>query len=1077
MKLAYFCVLTVLVLTAQAYSQQSTSPNFFDIQKQTSEHFKTLKTSSSNKEKKDGAWANFKRWEWFWKQRISPDGQFPNPMTVYNETVKKQADQKMNGIAPLSSVAAEWKERGPFGVPDKGGAGRVNRIHLNPAFPNDVWAGTSAGGAWKSTDKGQTWSVKTDAIPILGVTDIATIATDPNTIYIATGDGDVVMSSPSIQDYISYSLGVMKSTNGGVSWQTTGLNWQTSNARFINRLLVSPANPQVLLAATNQGIYKTIDGGTTWSITQPGYFMDMEFKPEDATILYASYGSGIYKSVNEGSTWTKLSTGIPSNIGRIAFGVGPANPEMVYAVCASTSNWGFGGFYTSTDAGLSWQLKSSKPNLLGYEANGSDPQNEYFQGWYDLAIAVSPLSSQVVYVGGINIWKTTNAGLSWACNAHWYGDNNLPYVHADIHDLAISESNPLAVFTGSDGGVARSANDGKTWDDMSQGMGIMQFYRIASSASNSTVIMGGAQDNGTNLLRNGKWVQVNDGDGMNCLIDPTNPTILYASAQEGDISRSTDGGANFPGFINSDITNEPASWVAPYVFDPKDSKIIYAGFVNVWKYNPATTKWVKISDLANGNTLNYLAVAPSDPNYIYAGNEDDLSYTFNGGKSWQDISLPQKGNVSHLAVHPTIPNKIWITVAGYTNKKVYQSDDSGETWKDISTGLPSIPVNCIIYQNNSPDRLYVGTEAGVYYRDNELNQWQAYNDGLPNVIVSDLTINYGANKLLAGTYGRGVWEANLITCTTSPVTIAVTGGKSVICDGDSVRLTAKDGFASYKWSNGAISQSIFVKAAGEYRVTATDEKGCSTVSPSVIVSVSAKKIPAIKGNHADSTACEGNPITLDIGFGFTGYTIQWSTGDTTSSIKVTKPGTYIVLAISHGGCVGTSKTYIVKPGIAPLKPTISTSNDTLIASSAMSYQWYIDGTLLSGATNQWLIPPAGTLGKKATVAVFNDAGCSAASDDFIITITSIEEEKSEQSVRLFPNPAGQVLSLEITLETIAPISVEITSAAGVSVQTHEFAPESLVSKENISLEELPVGAYIVTIRSGGKLWIRKITKV
>ena len=174
--------------------------------------------------------------------------------------------------------------------------------------------------------------------------------------------------------------------------------------------------------------------------------------------------------------------------------------------------------------------------------------------------------------------------------------------------------------------------------------------------------------------------------------------------------------------------------------------------------------------------------------------------------------------------------------------------------------------------------------------------------------------------------------------------------------------------------------------------------------------------------------------------------------------------------------MGTSKTFIVKQGVAPPKPIISTSKDTLIASSATSYQWYIDGVALSGATAQRLIPPSGTLGKKAMVAVFNEAGCSTLSDDFVITVTSIEEEKTEQALRLFPNPAGQIITLDLTLETIVPTSVEITDMAGVSLQKLEFIPDNFSSRRYISLKELPSGAYIVTIQSGEKTWVRKITK-
>jgi hypothetical protein len=1077
--LATVVVVAGLSTAVQAQQKQTTEPNFFEIQKKALEFYKNIKPDDKDDKElpEAGGYAQYKRWEWFWQQRVTADGKFPDPMVIYNETAKSKADQlrrlQKQGAAVLSATDANWKEIGPAGVPLGSGAGRINRVHINTDFPDNIWVGTAAGGAWLSTNKGQTWTPKTDGIPSLGVTDIATTNADPRVIYIATGDG--YGTGAGVQTPMSYSVGVLRSADGGQTWQTTGLNWQTSNARVIRRLLLSPANPQLLLAATNQGIYRTTNSGVSWSLTQSGSnIWDMEYKPDDPTTLYACSGNVVYRSTNEGASWQALSTGIPNTTGRIALAVTSANPEMVYALCANGNTWMFGGLYTSTNGGQNWLLKASSPNIIGRALDGTDSDNQ--QGFYDLCIAVSPTNANIIYVGGINIWKSTNGGSAWAINAHWIGAGGKPYVHADVHDLVTTEDNAAAVFAGCDGGIFQTKNNGTSWSDLSAGMGIMQFYRFSTAVGDPYLIIGGAQDNGTNRLKNGTWTQVSGGDGMNCLIDPTNPSVMYSSIYNGKIDRSSDGGNTFSGFIYPQITNEGGAWVTPFILDPVTPSVVYAGYSNVWKFS--ANKWAKISNL-NIGTIIHLAIAPSDNKYIYAGNSGALRRTTNGGTTlaWDVVSVPA-GNISSITVHPTTPRRIWVTAASYTGKSVFESNDGGTTWADISDGLPAIPVNCLIYQKNSPDRMYVGTDAGVYYRDNTTNQWLPYSDGLPNVIVTGLDIHYGVSKLRAGTFGRGIWEGNLVNCNAPAVTVTVSGGKTTVCEGDSVRLTANAGFNTYKWSNGATTQSIVVKQSGDYSVVATDGTGCAGASTVTTITVSAKKIPAIKGDIADSSTCEGKPITLDVGFGFTSYKIKWNTGDTTRKITVTKPGAYSATATSDAGCVGVSTVFIVKAALAPNKPIITTnaSKDTLSATAATKYQWKIDGVDAVGATGQKFAPPASANGKKVTVMVYNAGGCGTLSDPQVIGSIGVDEDIAEQALQIFPNPTVNMITLDLTLKTAKNITVEITNTAGASMQSLQFPSDNLSVHQNISLKELPAGAYIITVKAGEQKWIRKIVK-
>ncbi|MBI3259705.1 MAG: hypothetical protein HYZ54_09560 [Ignavibacteriae bacterium] len=1057
-----FSLFAFLVFLAPVYSQQSVSPNFFDIQKQSFEYFQTHKSSSLQEQSEYPLLAKYRRWERFWKQRVTPEGKFPNPMIVYNETVKKQANIKNKDASTLTAPPAEWKPRGPFGASVNGGAGRVNRVYINPAFPRDIWVGTTAGGAWKSNDSGRAWKVKTDGIPVYGVTDIATSPIDPNTVYIATGDGDGGSVTPNIQTHNGYSLGVMKSTDGGNTWRTTGLNWESSNAWLISRLVVSPSNPMLLLAATSQGIYKTIDSGATWTLTIAGNFRDMEYKPNDTNTVYAANGSEIYKSRDQGTTWSKLGTGIPLGAGRIALAVSPANPEMVFAVTADKAIWDYAELYTSTNAGKDWQLKANNLNILGK------------QGWYNLALTVSPTSVQEIYIGGTNVIKSTNGGTSWKYIAHAQ-DTSIDYIHPNIHDICITKGNPSIVYAATDGGVYRTTKTDTNWIDISKGLEIMEFYRIACSAANTNFIIGGSESNGINKFKDTAWTKIlNYDDGMNCLIDPVNSNNVYVGVNNGTIFRSTDGGVKFDTLIGGGGKSSTI-WITPFVFDPTNSKIIYSGYIDVWKSNTKKNTIEKLSEFT-GNTLNYIAVAPSDPMNIYTGNDEKMYSTTNGGETWKEMILPKFGSITHLAVSPSNPRRIFVTISGYSNKKVFESMYGGDVWTDLSQGLPLIPINCIVAQNFAPDRLYVGTDAGVYYRDKNLTQWVEYSDGLPKVIVNDLVINYAAGKLLAATNGRGVWEGNLIKCAARTMSAAALQDRTSICEGDSVQISAVEEFFTYKWSTGDTTKSIIVNKAGEYSVIGTDLLGCSYASSPVTISIIPVKTPEITGDHGDSTACDGSPITLGVSHDFSGYKIAWSTGETGNFIKVTKPGVYFVTVTNTAGCSRISKDFTVKLGTPPAKPVIYVTKDTLVATLAKGYQWYIDGTKIPGATEKWFVPPTGSIGKKAKVEVFNGTGCSTMSDDFVITVTSVEEEKVEKALLLFPNPAGEIITLDMALETVAPITLEITNTAGVSMQKFEFMPEGLTLTKNISLKEFPIGAYIVTVHSGDKIWIRKITK-
>ena len=745
----FFYLLLFITLQTSLFSQpwmDELSPqeqnNFYKIQNAFYEYWEGKDMTQYK------GWKQFKRWEWFWEDRVNEDGSFPPTMHYWNEInrSKRKKDIKTNSTG--------WQFMGP--VEARGGyngLGRINCVVVNPSNANEIWAGAASGGIWKSTDGGNSWSSNTDNFDALGITDICFHPSNSNIMFVATGDRDGTDT---------YSAGVLKSTNGGSTWNTTGLSYNIESTRaLIYRLLIDPNNGDRLYAATNNGIYRSTDGADSWSKVDNGTYKDMEFAPDDSDIIYAS-GRSIVKTANGGDNWFALSTGLPSvNVNRIAIAVTEDDANRVYALYSNGG--GLYGIYRSDDKGQSWtQEADNDPNYLHWDQN---PVNESGgQGWYDLCIAASPDDADEVFIGGINIWKSDDGGASWEISSFWYNIQNVAEVHADQHDLWYDHTGKL--WCGNDGGVYNTTNSGDTWNWLGDGLEITQFYRLGISQLDSDFLIGGTQDNGTKLVNDGNWWDRIGGDGFESIIAHDNDNIVYGSLYYGDIFRSTNGGNNFARINSSngqdydDIT-ESGDWLTPYILDPSDADIMYIGMNNVWKSTDAGDTFVKQTINGSGR-VKALAVAPSNQNIVYAGYRTQLYRSTDAGDSWTQVSKPGSQNLTYLAVASNDPNRIYLTQSGFSSSnKVFESTDGGDNWTNISSGLPNFPVNCVYYADESNNRIYIGNDIGVYYRDDNTPGWVEFTDDLPNVVITELELNNSAGRLYASSYGRGIWYIDL----------------------------------------------------------------------------------------------------------------------------------------------------------------------------------------------------------------------------------------------------------------------------------------------------------------------------
>jgi len=823
-------------------TKTTAKPTLSDYQKSFNEYWadKNVKDGyyiENGIKKKAYGWKQFLRWEYYWESRVNPQtGEFPS-----SEQYATALNQyKQNNLE--RSASGNWTNLGPSS--SNGGyrgVGRINCIAFHPTDNNTFWVGTPAGGLWKTTNGGNTWTVLTDQNDVLGVSSVI-IPSDyetSNTIYIGTGDRD---------HKDNHGIGVLKSTDGGNTWHTTGLVQDLSDAYSVNQMLIDPTNNNILYAATSTGIYKTTNAGNNWTkILNDYYIADIEFKPNDPSIIYASgrWYAKIYKLTNNGSN---VSTVYSNNSGdgaqRIELTVTAANPNIVYAVVTNSES-GLRKILKSIDSGSSYSAvftpgnppTASQPNILSNKKNGDATGG---QGSYDLTLIADPNNENILYCGGVNTWKSTDGGVSWELNNYWTpsGCSGCEIAHADKHYFAYNGS---TLFECNDGGLYKT-NDGSNWTSISNGIKNSQIYKLSVSQTVANATLTGLQDNGSKLLKpNGTWKDVKGGDGMECIIDYSNYNIQYATYVRGQITRTMNLWSNKTDIEPSNAGN--GAWVTPYIIHPSEPTILYAGYANVWKTTNRGNAWTKISNINSSDKLRSMAISISNPDNIYVADKEKIWKSINAGNNWTNITnnLPSSNVITSIAVKHDDPNTVWVSLGGYNSNVVYQTTNGGTNWTNISTGLPNIPASTIVENkdNTNETELYLGTDYGVYVKLGNSN-WALFNTGLPKVVVSELDIYYDDNsennKIRAATYGRGLWESDLIGQV--DLTVDFSANNTTISEGEMVTFTdlSTGSPTSWQWefeggepaNSDVQNPTVTYNTAGTYQVKLTVSNATSS---------------------------------------------------------------------------------------------------------------------------------------------------------------------------------------------------------------------------------------------------------
>ncbi|MBC7389880.1 MAG: T9SS type A sorting domain-containing protein [Opitutaceae bacterium] len=721
--------------------------NFYKMQRKADRHFKKHPISQLREEadtstqeidfekeydrEEDNEYHRYKRWEWYWRDRINPDGSFPDAQKVYEAYMQQQA----SGNFRLESVNPIWfdismnKNSGGYW-----GMGRTQSVAVNPKNSLEFYTTSNGGGVWKTIDGGKTYKPVGDQLPMLFCGKVIMDHTNTNTVYVSTGEDHSNAGG----------LGVFKSTDGGVTWNATGLTATRTNTIAVKTIAMNPVNSSIMLAATNKGLYRTINGGGFWTVVRTGNYSDLAYKPLDGNTVYASTNADMFRSLDGGVTWNQVTTLNNNTETRISTSLS----DPAYVAFALIKTGATGQMYVSRNSGASFDLFSNIGDGCEFHVSNANIKN--------------------VYCGCVDNFRSTDGGLTWAKFTYWSGGNALPEVHADNHGINFDPSKPYEIYISNDGGVDKYNEQTNTWTRLSNGLAITMYYQIAVAQTDPVVVAGGTQDNGGNMRkRAGTWINTTGGDATMCLIDPSNDQITYSQYINGDgITRTNNAWTSRTTLDNNilaaGVVAGDGDWATPFAIHEVNPSIIVAGYKDVILSTNRGDTWKKISTGLETANLKKIAISATSADHIYAANGSSFYRTFDQGATAWSKTIHPGGGVSYIIVHPTEPKTVYTTNNGGNGKRVYKSTDGGINWINLSAGLPNdVAVTCIAYEKNSNEALYVGTPIGVFYKNATMTSWIYFGTGLPNTSITDLQISYSAKKLRAGTFGRGIWEAEL----------------------------------------------------------------------------------------------------------------------------------------------------------------------------------------------------------------------------------------------------------------------------------------------------------------------------
>jgi hypothetical protein len=632
---------------------------------------------------------------------------------------------------------SSWTSQGPANI-----NGRIKSLAVDPTNGTVIYAGAADGGVWKTTDGGASWYPTMRLELSMAIGAVAVAPSSPNVVYAATGE-DTPGWAPSFP-----GVGVYKTTDGGADWDLTS---PISSTRC-TRVLVHPANPNILYVAGDSGLHKSTDGGATWTTVLNGHASDALLDPNTPNTLYvAIWGSGVFKSIDAGTTWVQLTNGLLTGSAadwiKLAMGLGGTD-GTAYLLAKMGADSGL--IFESSDAGATWTQLPGTHHPVAY--------NEWTS-----VIAVSPANQDVIFAGGVGYSRSTDGGTTFT---------SIGGTHSDHHQIVFDPGNSNVLFMATDGGVYRSADNGATWTVQSAGLVATQLYSLGVSQTNPLLLGGGTQDQGV-IRSTGAtaWADTGAGnEGGFFIVDPNDADNVYVTPWSGNLRRSTDGAVTWTTILNG--LGTPAPTVEHLAIRPGDSnQLLCAAGATVFRSTDQGTTWSGV--LTPTASPRQVAFAPSNSAIAYTATSTGQVYRTGGAGaagSWSEpyaaADRPPTGSINALVVGWNDPDYVAIGYAGSFGPKIYITEDGGTHWHDAggvlaTDALPDTPVTSLVFHPSARETIYAATAVGVFRTRDGGDSWEPYDDGMPRIVTTQLALRRSTYTLYASTMGRGAYRRSV----------------------------------------------------------------------------------------------------------------------------------------------------------------------------------------------------------------------------------------------------------------------------------------------------------------------------